>query len=138
VAQRCTPTSPNPPSYNSALIQKKFLRPHRKCRTSHPPILRMIDCMAEFVVDPGNDGRIKIILPTGIDLDPGARVQEMILVATIDRAKESGAAMIAVLPPLAADCRSEQQPAFYAALAGQGTFPGKTMFVIIIKRKGRG
>jgi len=73
VAQRCTPTSPNPPSYNSALIQKNFLRPHRKRRTSHPPILRMIDCMAEFVVDPGNDGRIKIILPTGIDLDPGAR-----------------------------------------------------------------
>jgi hypothetical protein len=45
--------------------------------------------MTEFVVDPGNDGRIKIILPTGIDLDPDARVQEMILVATIDRTKES-------------------------------------------------
>jgi hypothetical protein len=113
---------------------------YRKCRrrNSHPPILRTTDCMAEFVIDPGNDGRIKIILSSGIDLDPGARVQEMILVATIDRPKESGAAMIALLPPLAVDCRSEQQPAFYAALAGQETFPGKTMFVIIIKRKDRG
>src|SRR5919204_3923758 len=37
---------------------------YRKCRrrTSHPPILRTTDCMAEFVIDPGNDGRIKIIL----------------------------------------------------------------------------
>jgi len=95
--------------------------------------------MAEFVVDPGNDGRIKIILATGIDLDPGARVQEMILVATIDRAKESGAAMIVVLPPLAADCRSEQQPAFLRVSSRpRGVSLGKQCCVIIIKRKGRG
>jgi hypothetical protein len=29
--------------------------------------------MAGFVVDPGNDGRIKIILPTAIDLDGVSR-----------------------------------------------------------------
>jgi hypothetical protein len=37
-----------------------------------------------FAVNPANEGRIKTILPTGIDLVAGVDVKEMILVATID------------------------------------------------------
>jgi hypothetical protein len=64
------------------------------------------------LVNPGKEGRIKTILPTGIDLDPDARVPETILVATIDRGAGIWRSNDMVLPPLATDCRSEQQPAF--------------------------
>jgi hypothetical protein len=83
-------------------------------------ILRMTDCGAtwqNFVVNPGSEGRIETILPTGIDLDPGGRVQEMVLVATIDRgagiwrSNDNGPS-----PGCSLYCRSEQTPAFYAAL----------------------
>jgi hypothetical protein len=54
-------------------MQKIFVRPHRKCPASDQAsaILRRPIAWQNFVVNPGNEGRIKTILPTGIDLDPG-------------------------------------------------------------------
>jgi hypothetical protein len=104
-------------------------------------ILRSTDGGAtwqNFAVNPGNEGRIKAVLPTGIDLDPGAGVQEMVLVATIDggagiwRSNDNGQTFTRLsgangLPngavsQLIADPNNAQR--FYAALPGQGVYQG--------------
>jgi len=91
-----------------------------------------------FSVNSGNEGRIKAILPTAIDLDPGAGVKEMILVATIDggrgiwRSDDNGETFAQLsgangLPggavsSLIADPNNSQR--FYAGLPGQGVYRG--------------
>jgi hypothetical protein len=104
-------------------------------------ILRTTDGGAtwvDFAVNPANEGRIKAILPTGIDLDAGAGVQEMILVATVDggagiwRSSNNGQTWTQLsgangLPngavsQLIADPNNNQR--FYAGVPGQGVYRG--------------
>ncbi len=109
-------------------------------------ILRTTDGGAtwqNFAVNPGNEGRIKAVLPTGIDLDLGPGVQEIILVAEIGavnpavggglfRSNDNGQNFTPLggangLPAgpvsqLIVDPNNNQR--FYAALPGQGVFQG--------------
>ena len=104
-------------------------------------ILRTTDggaTWSNFAVNPANEGRIKAILPTGIDLDAGPGVQEMILVATIDggtgiwRSNNNGETFALLsgangLPggavsQLIADPNNGQR--FYAGVPGQGVYRG--------------
>ena len=104
-------------------------------------ILRTTDGGANwstFAVNPGNEPRIKTVLPTSIDLDPGAGVQEMILVAGIGgngglfRSDDNGQTFSAIdgangLPDaqvtqLIADPNNANR--FYAAVPGSGVYRG--------------
>ena len=104
-------------------------------------ILRTTDggaTWSNFAVNPANEGRIKAILPTGIDLDPTSGVQEMVLVATIDggtgiwRSNDNGQTFALLsgangLPAgavsqLIADPNNAQR--FYAGVPGQGVYRG--------------
>src|SRR6185503_15649520 len=90
-----------------------------------------------FALNPGgSEPKAKTVLPTGIDLDAGAGVQEMILVGTLGnglfRSDDNGQTYTAIsglngLPngsvtQLVADPNNVNQ--FYAAVAGQGVFQG--------------
>ena len=104
-------------------------------------ILRTTDggaTWSNFAVNPANEGRIKAILPTGIDLDAGPGVQEMILVATIDggtgiwRSNNNGETFALLsgangllggaVSQLIADPNNGQR--FYAGVPGQGVYRG--------------
>jgi precorrin-6B methylase 2 len=104
-------------------------------------ILRSTDGGASwtnFAVNPGNEGRIKAIVPTGIDMDPGAGTQEMVLVAAIDggggvyRSDDGGRNFVRLsgangLPnggvtQMIADPNNVNR--FYAALPGLGVYRG--------------
>jgi hypothetical protein len=104
-------------------------------------ILRTIDGGAtwqNFAVNPGNEGRIKAVIATGIDTDPGAGAQEMVLVGAIDggggvfRSDDGGQAFTLLSGanglPTGAVSQLIQDPnninVFYAALPGQGVFQG--------------
>ncbi|MCC7083810.1 MAG: hypothetical protein IT427_02255 [Pirellulales bacterium] len=104
-------------------------------------ILRTIDggnTWLNFPVNLGNEPRIKSVLPTSIDLDPGAAVQQMVLVAGIganggiyrsDNSGEtfsllSGANGLPVASTTQLIVDPNNAARFYAALAGQGIFQG--------------
>ena len=104
-------------------------------------ILRTTDGGAtwvNFAVNPANEGRIKAVLPTGVDLDASAGVQEMILVAEIDggaglyRSDDNGQTftllsganglLAGAVSQLIVDPNNSQR--YYAAVPGQGVFRG--------------
>src|SRR5262245_6108321 len=106
-------------------------------------ILRTTDGGAtwnNFAVNSANEGRIRAVVPTGVDLDTGPGVQEMILVAEIDggggggvyRSNDNGQTFTRLsgangLPngavsQLIADPNNAQR--FYAALPGLGIYQG--------------
>ena len=112
---------------------------------SPPPtaigVLRTTDggtTWSNFAVNPLNEGRIKTIVPTGVDLDPGPGVEEMILVATIDggaglyRSDNNGETFnllsgannlpTGVVSQLIVDPNNAQR--YYAALPGRGVYQG--------------
>ena len=95
---------------------------------SNPPqtdigILRTTDGGAtwvNFAVNPANEGRIKAVLPTGVDLDPGVGVQEMILVAEIDGGGGGGL------------YRSDNNGQTFTLLSGANGLPGGSVTQLIV------